>query len=207
MKHIYLTYFTLLISIFAYTQNEKVESLENHKKDLELRIKILKDSVKDVELKISRIESEKFLSKIKDSSFTSIARKRAKLKKEPSVFGDIITTFDEDKEVIIIGYKNGWFQVCYGSFCGFMNEIWINQNSTTINFIKSIDTNTKLTNEINSKPSNKENSNSSQITPNTYQPKIKKIRNYRTYYRGPRGGCYYINSNGNKSYVSRSLCN
>ncbi len=26
------------------------------------------------------------------------------------------------------------------------------------------------------------------------------------YIRGPRGGCYYINSNGNKTYVARSLC-
>jgi hypothetical protein len=26
------------------------------------------------------------------------------------------------------------------------------------------------------------------------------------YIRGPRGGCYYINSRGNKTYVSRSLC-
>lgn len=24
--------------------------------------------------------------------------------------------------------------------------------------------------------------------------------------RGPRGGCYYINRNGNKTYVDRSLC-
>mgnify|MGYP000489431470 CR=1 FL=1 len=29
----------------------------------------------------------------------------------------------------------------------------------------------------------------------------------RTYYTGPRGGCYYINSNGNKTYVEdKSLC-
>ncbi len=28
----------------------------------------------------------------------------------------------------------------------------------------------------------------------------------RYYIRGPRGGCYYINSNGNKTYVGRSLC-
>jgi hypothetical protein len=28
------------------------------------------------------------------------------------------------------------------------------------------------------------------------------------YYKdGPRGGCYYINSNGNKTYVDRSYCN
>lgn len=28
----------------------------------------------------------------------------------------------------------------------------------------------------------------------------------RTYIRGPRGGCYYINKNGNRTYVDRSLC-
>ena len=28
----------------------------------------------------------------------------------------------------------------------------------------------------------------------------------RTYIRGSRGGCYYVNSNGNKTYVDRSLC-
>ncbi len=32
-------------------------------------------------------------------------------------------------------------------------------------------------------------------------------RSTRTYHRGPRGGCYYINSNGNKTYVARSMCN
>lgn len=29
----------------------------------------------------------------------------------------------------------------------------------------------------------------------------------RNYITGPRGGCYYINSNGNKTYVDRSMCN
>jgi hypothetical protein len=28
----------------------------------------------------------------------------------------------------------------------------------------------------------------------------------RTYITGPKGGCYYINKNGNKTYVDRSLC-
>jgi len=26
-------------------------------------------------------------------------------------------------------------------------------------------------------------------------------------YTGPEGGCYYYNSNGNKTYVERSACN
>lgn len=25
-------------------------------------------------------------------------------------------------------------------------------------------------------------------------------------YKGPNGGCYYINSNGNKTYVDNNLC-
>ncbi len=33
-----------------------------------------------------------------------------------------------------------------------------------------------------------------------------KYQTYREYHRGPRGGCYYINSNGNKTYVDRDYC-
>ncbi|MDC7683853.1 hypothetical protein PQU92_11230 [Asticcacaulis sp. BYS171W] len=36
---------------------------------------------------------------------------------------------------------------------------------------------------------------------NTYKPKTPQ-----KYIRGKRGGCYYINKNGNKTYVDRSLC-
>lgn len=28
----------------------------------------------------------------------------------------------------------------------------------------------------------------------------------RMLYKGPKGGCYYLNKSGNKSYVSRGLC-
>lgn len=37
----------------------------------------------------------------------------------------------------------------------------------------------------------------------TYSQPTTKQSGYIT---GPRGGCYYINGNGNKSYVDRSLC-
>jgi len=31
--------------------------------------------------------------------------------------------------------------------------------------------------------------------------------NGKSLYKGPQGGCYYINSSGNKEYVDRSECN
>jgi len=46
--------------------------------------------------------------------------------------------------------------------------------------------------------SNGANSSSSYSNCGTY--------NGNKLYRGPKGGCYYINSNGNKTYVDRSFC-
>ncbi|MEM1336883.1 MAG: hypothetical protein AAGF96_03990 [Bacteroidota bacterium] len=70
------------------------------------------------------------------------------------------------------------------------------------------------TKEIERKPTNSPTSNSSSYRSSIKSNKsrsssynTKKYRSSRTYYRGPRGGCYYINSNGNKTYVARSLCN
>ena len=39
------------------------------------------------------------------------------------------------------------------------------------------------------------------LAENTYRPKSPQI-----YITGPNGGCYYINKNGKKTYVDRSLC-
>lgn len=44
-------------------------------------------------------------------------------------------------------------------------------------------------------------SNNYSFAKNIYKPKSD-----HTYITGKRGGCYYINKNGNKNYVDRSLC-
>lgn len=44
--------------------------------------------------------------------------------------------------------------------------------------------------------------------PTRYRTHRRRIpASSRQLIRGPRGGCYYINDNGNKIYVDRSLCN
>ncbi|HDZ07080.1 hypothetical protein LCGC14_0166830 [marine sediment metagenome] len=207
MKHFHLTCLALLLSLYSYSQTDKeIDQLENQKKNIELEVKNLTDSIRSIDLKIAQLKSQKFLDKIKDSSLTAIARKGAKLKNKPSLYADIISTFIENKEVIILEYHDSYFEVCQGSLCGYMSEIWIKSNATTSEFIKSIETEKKLSTNFNSTPSSfsssvkSTNSSSSSYKPNRY-------RSSRTYYRGSRGGCYYINSSGNKSYVSRSLCN
>ena len=38
-------------------------------------------------------------------------------------------------------------------------------------------------------------------------PAASESKGSRTYIMGPKGGCYYINGSGKKTYVDRSLCN
>ncbi len=203
MKLFCLTYLTFLIITFSYSQTDgKINDLEKQKSKIELKIKNLTDSVGKIDFKIAQLKSKVFLDKIKDSSLTAIARNGAKLKNDSNVFAEIITTFSENKKVIILGYKDGYFEVCQGSLCGYMNEIWIEKNNSISEFIKTQITDRKSVSKTNdnlpSYSSSLKSSNSNNSTNTT-----KTI----TYYRGPRGGCYYINSNGNKTYVSRNLCN
>jgi hypothetical protein len=38
------------------------------------------------------------------------------------------------------------------------------------------------------------------------KPRKKRVLKSRVYIKGPKGGCYYLNSKGKKVYVSRNLC-
>jgi hypothetical protein len=41
----------------------------------------------------------------------------------------------------------------------------------------------------------------------TQSSELKSSSSLRTYYRGPKGGCYYFSSSGKKVYVDKSHCN
>lgn len=55
----------------------------------------------------------------------------------------------------------------------------------------------------NASSSRNNNNTSNNRTSSSSSPKKSTGRTYIT---GPRGGCYYINGNGNKTYVDRSFC-
>jgi len=57
---------------------------------------------------------------------------------------------------------------------------------------------------INQLRSNKSSSNTRTTTA---RPSRSSSSSAKSYIRGPRGGCYYINSSGGKTYVDRSMCN
>lgn len=67
--------------------------------------------------------------------------------------------------------------------------------------------NTSTANRVYSPRTKSKSSRSTSATATRPTPSPRKVSAARTYIRGPRGGCYYINRNGNKTYVDRRFCN
>lgn len=206
MKSI-LIFLLLIKSLCFYSQSDMdITLLEEKKQQLNIRILKIKDSINSIELKITKAKSKKFLDKISDSSMLAIVKTGAQLRKQPNVISDIIIIFKDDNEITIIDYRNNYFEVCYKSICGYINEVSIEKTEEISNFIESKRIEKKIAQKKRSSAINYTSQLKSKTRKKTSNKSVK-YKTTRSYYRGPRGGCYYINSNGNKTYVARSLCN
>lgn len=115
------------------------------------------------------------------------------LKKEPTVYGKVITKISSGNQVMVIEYvtnSNGYFKVLYEDKLGYLNDLYL-KSFPEKDELKKI-----------GKPYVDKNK-SSKKSETSVLPKS----NSRSYYTGPRGGCYYYNGSGKKQYVSRSYCN
>ncbi len=103
-----------------------------------------------------------------------------KLRDRPNAaIGNVIHVIPSGEELVLLEYASSYFQVNYQGQIGYLHEMYV--------------ANWKA--------------HSKTLAKNSYSKKTQKRQSKsRSYIRGPRGGCYYINSNGNKTYVSRNLC-
>lgn len=120
----------------------------------------------------------------------------ANLRGTPNSNGRVVDKVAQNTQLEIIKRRSAWFLVQTPEMVG-----WIHGNTiklTSSLTIETIDSNADLP-TYSAKP----------ITTRRQPP--ARTRQVSTeskgYIRGPRGGCYYINSRGNKTYVDRSLCN
>ncbi|MEZ4841310.1 MAG: hypothetical protein R2821_07325 [Flavobacteriaceae bacterium] len=195
----------LVISIFfpllmnSQVENLKLKELETKKEALSKKLIQIQDSLNKIGDSIVDIKAKVALKALADSTLVLKVKKDAIMKDKENIYGNTIYSFRNEASVVALGYINGHFKVCYKKICGYIDKVWIKNNP----FDETIQTNnTNLKSNSNSITYPK---NSSQYYNNSNYK--RKTSTYRTYYRGPRGGCYYINSNGNKTYVDRSLCN
>lgn len=106
------------------------------------------------------------------------------LRGTPSEQGKSIQVVRNNDQIEVLAQRGAWFLVQTTDLVGWLhgNNIRLNSALTTVNTTKTPRTVRQTTTR--------------------QKPSVNK-----NYIRGPRGGCYYINGNGNKTYVSRSLCN
>lgn len=112
-----------------------------------------------------------------------------RLRTEPSTSSGVILTVSGGSAVESIKIDGQWHYIAYGKYNG-----WIRGDYLAARRSESKPIAPPAAVPLYRAPSQ----------PRATQPS----RSYgRTYVRGPRGGCYYINRNGNKTYVDRSMCN
>ncbi|CAM9968829.1 unnamed protein product [Chrysoparadoxa australica] len=130
-------YLLIIINSFASLAQEiGLSKLENQRRDILNQINLLSDSIKKIELEISAIKLIETKKMITDSSLRTTVFKGAKLKENPDLEGDLITTLSEGKEVTILDFTNDYFKACTDSVCGYINEMWVKNNLNKLNEFK-----------------------------------------------------------------------
>lgn len=135
-----------------------------------------------------------FFSAISYSQTAFVISEKANLRGTPTTKGKVVDTLSRQTNLEVIKQKGVWFLVQTSDYVG-----WIHGNT-----IKIPDPNSLISEgSLVSQPKAKKATRRKKRSRTTPRPRVRKSRRY---IRGSRGGCYYINRNGNKTYVSRSLC-
>jgi hypothetical protein len=122
----------------------------------------------------------------------TVTRPNATLHGTPMAVGKVITSLQKGTRVEILIAQGTWHLVQSQDYVGWISNGAIQPDDTQDAVIPTA---TPVTLK------------STTLPPPSTTPLPGRPASSRTYIRGARGGCYYINSNGNKTYVDRSLCN
>jgi hypothetical protein len=112
---------------------------------------------------------------------TATALTGARIYDRPSVIGEARGDVPKTAAIRVLDAENDWYVVRIGDVVGWMpaSSLQIGTSSGSIR--------------------------AGLIDRNASSPRTSSGSG-RVYIRGPRGGCYYINGSGNKTYVAHSFC-
>ncbi len=131
--------FLILTGNFLQAQSkEELIRLKATKNRLLLNKKLIEDSLVNIESKISNYN----LSLLNDTAKTSkienigFCKSEAKLKLNPMPLSDILLIIPKGTFVKILDYIDGYFGVCYNGKCGYLSEIYIEENEILSDYVK-----------------------------------------------------------------------
>ena len=136
MKYLFLS-IIFLFSIDAKCQDiSKIDILEKRKLEIETKISLLKDSLSDIVLSIASIKLENVIEVVKQGGINTYCIDLAKLKDQPNPLGTQILEVKTRRQISVLDYIDGYFGVKVDTIFGYMNELWVEKDSSIINFVK-----------------------------------------------------------------------
>ena len=129
-----------------------------------------------------------------------VVAENASLRQTPSAEGQSEMNVPVDTIVKVLDQKGAWYVVRIGDRVGWMYSAVIVGAEVDAVPLKPF----QLAPVAPEKPTVVGEDNA---PPTTASPKPTSASSGGGYSRGPRGGCYYINSSGKKVYVDHSKCN
>ena len=124
-KLIIIFFFTITALSQAQSSAEEINNLENNKKLLVDKVGALNDSIKKIAIKINYLKSKEISQQFKDSIIIAVVRKGGKMRQKPQPVETVILTFEQDTNVNILDYYDGYFGVCENNVCGYISDVWI----------------------------------------------------------------------------------
>jgi len=212
MKIISLCLSLLLLPCLVLSQTieeieGQIDSLFKEKEKREAELKTLSEAISQLEDQRDAIILEEELGQVIFARTSTMAELRTK----PYWQSQIIELIVKDTPVGVLTSEGIYCKVKYEDHIGYIEHsdlVWSKELEKLKNEVKLNTSNQNsqqmgvYSSSSSTKSSTKSNTSSSRSSTSKYTPSTRRV-----YHTGPKGGCYYINSNGNKTYVDRSKCN
>lgn len=204
MKQLYILIIALLsMTSTAYSQNsiesQEMQSAKASKARLEAEIKAKTDSLSAVNALIIRMEGEAFMTSLQDSegrtAIPATVSLKGSIREEASPMAATLASVSPGDVIILLSYSNDYWLVKAGEHIGYINDLFITHNEQS-----------KAFKAITVQKDNKATSTGYKSSSSSYKPSTSSSTRpsaSKTIHTGPRGGQYYINSKGNKTYIKR----
>lgn len=196
-------YLLQLVTSIAFGQYSEVELLEAKKENFQRIVRAYEDSLVDVRNQMDKLKKTSFENSLKKGELIVYSNIDAPLRSGPSNFDSKLKLLPGDTQLRVIGKTGIYLRVECEYGIGYVSQNLTKEKASASSISKNkSDYTPPIKSNYSSSTTRKTKSSSNNRASRSYRSKT-----YRSYIRGPRGGCYYINSNGNKTYVARNLCN
>lgn len=185
MKHLIIT-ITLACAI-SVVQGQTIDELTRDKELIKTSILSLTDSLKHIEKLITAIKN---LNTITTEPLKSFVKENVYISPIDASGNQLTGLLHKGDSIFIYDYENPYYLIRHNRYIGLID-------GDAVHLTKEVKAFTKNIKKVKAEKREYDNESNYSYTPSN------RSSGSHTIHTGPRGGHYYINKNGNKTYVKK----